>query len=56
LQEVSRLSGGREITDLRQAWQPLREHEFAGIGAWLLGLLLLLFLTEVAATRARNAA
>jgi hypothetical protein len=55
LREVSRLSGGREITDLRHAWQPPREQEFAGIGAWLLGLLLLLFLAEVAATRARNA-
>jgi hypothetical protein len=56
LQEVSRLSGGREITDLRHAWQPPREQQFAGIGAWLLGGLLLLFLAEVAATRARNAA
>jgi hypothetical protein len=55
LREVSRLSGGREITDLREAWQRPVDRRHARLDNWLLVLLLALFLTEVASTRLRGA-
>jgi len=54
LREVSRLSAGREITDLRDAWRSPRGSDFARIDNWLLGLLLATFLAEVAVTRVRG--
>jgi hypothetical protein len=55
LREVSRLSGGREITDLREAWRRPSDRRYARLDNWLLILLLALFLTEVASTRLRGA-
>jgi hypothetical protein len=55
LREVSRLSQGREITDLRDAWQRPPGLDYARIDNWLLLLLLVMFLAEVAVTRIRGA-
>ncbi|HEY5744196.1 MAG TPA: hypothetical protein VIS99_16855, partial [Terrimicrobiaceae bacterium] len=54
LREVSRRSRGREITDLREAWQPPSTSEYSRIDNWLLVLVLALFLAEVAVTRLRG--
>jgi hypothetical protein len=55
LREVSRLSGGREITDLRDAWQQSSTSDYSRIDSLLLVLLLATFLAEVAVTRFRGA-
>jgi von Willebrand factor type A domain len=55
LREVSRLSQGREIMDLRDAWQQPPDQGYSRIDNWLRVLLLGLFLAEVAATRIRGA-
>ena len=54
LREVSRISQGREITDLRDAWQRPLGSGYSRIDNWLLVLLLALFLAEVALTRIRG--
>ena len=51
LQAVAQASGGGAVTDLSKVWQAPRQPEFAGIRAWLLGALLVVFLAEVLATR-----
>ena len=55
LREVSRLSQGREITDLRDAWQGPETQDYSPINNWLLVLLLGLFLAEAMLTRIRGA-
>jgi hypothetical protein len=55
LREVSRLSQGREITDLRDAWRRATNQDYSRIENWLLVLLLTLFLAEVAVSRFRGA-
>lgn len=54
LREVSKASGGQEIVEFSKIWQAPREPEFLGIGNWLLGMLLVCFLAEVAVTRWRG--
>ena len=54
LRAVSKASGGREITDLRDVWHLPREPEFGSIGNWVLVLLLVCFLAEIAVTRWRG--
>jgi hypothetical protein len=55
LREVSRLSQGREISDLRDAWRRSPDQDFSRIDKWLLLLSLALFLADVARTRIRGA-
>lgn len=55
LRDVSARSGGREITDLRDAWQAPAAPEWTGFGSWILGALLVAFLAEVLVTRWRAA-
>ncbi len=55
LRDTVKAGGGREITDLRDAWTAPRQAEFAGIGEWLLAALLAAFLLEIAVTRWRGA-
>ncbi|CAN5515576.1 VWA domain-containing protein [soil metagenome] len=55
LRDVSRESGGLEVANLRDVWKAPRAPEYSGIGGWLLVLLLLLFLADVAVTRWRGA-
>lgn len=54
LRDVSKESGGREISDLREVWQAPREPEFSRIGDWVLYALLVIFLAEIAVTRWRG--
>lgn len=56
LRDASRQSGGREINDLREVWQSSRAPEFSGLGPWILGAVLVVFLAEVAVTRWRGSA
>lgn len=51
LRDVSRSSGGREIAELREAWQLDTRQSFQSLRNWILPLLLVLFLAEVARTR-----
>ncbi|MEX1117931.1 MAG: vWA domain-containing protein [Terrimicrobiaceae bacterium] len=54
LRDVSRSSGGREITELRDAWQAPARQTFQSLRNWVLLSLLLAFLAEVALTRWRG--
>lgn len=54
LREISRSSGGREIAELRDAWQVPDLPNFQSLRRWILPLLLLMFLSEVALTRWRG--
>lgn len=56
LRDVSRESGGREVTDLREVWQAPRRPEFSSLGDWLLSAALIVFLAEIAVTRWRGVA
>ncbi|MCP5550438.1 MAG: hypothetical protein H7A53_06065 [Akkermansiaceae bacterium] len=52
LRSVAKLSGGRELLDLREAWKKPERRDFAGIQGWLLTLLLGIVLAEALVTRA----
>ncbi len=55
LRDVSRESGGMEITNLRDTWKAPRAPEYSSIGGWLLVLLLMAFLADIGVTRWRGA-
>ncbi len=55
LRDTAFRSGGREITDLRDAWKAPPAPQFLAFGPWILALLLGTFLAEVLATRWRGA-
>lgn len=54
LRDVSRETGGRDVTDLRDVWLAPRRPEFSSLGNWLLYAALLVFLAEIAVTRWRG--
>jgi hypothetical protein len=54
LRDVSRSSGGREIAELREAWQMETLQNFHTLRNGILPLLLILLLTEIALTRWRG--
>lgn len=56
LRDLSAATGGRDINDLRDAWQRPPRIDIASLQMWVLIALLITFLTEVAVTRWRGAA
>lgn len=56
LRDISRSSGGREIAELRDAWQMEARQNFQSLRNWILLVLLIGFLSEVGLTRWRGRA
>ncbi len=56
LRDISTSSGGREITELRDAWQLVERPNFQSLRTWVFALLLVVFLCEVTLTRWRGRA